>query len=340
MKLIKYITENKGTKLIKKQEKFNFIETGKKVLAIESDAVKILKDRLDNSFTVACEACFECTGKIIVMGIGKSGHIADKLAATLASTGTPSFFVHPGEAGHGDLGMISNNDIVIALSNSGETEEIIDLLPALRSMKVKIIALTGNKNSKIANYSDIHIDVRVEEEACPLNLAPTASTTAALAMGDAIAVALLEKRGFSIEDFAKSHPGGSIGKRILLLVEDIMHTNDEIPIVFENETLAQGLIEMSQKALGMTTVVNKEGDLVGIFTDGDLRRKLEDNVDIQKTLMHEVMTKDCLTATSNTLAVKAIEMIQANKITSLVVTKNKKVIGALNIHDLFRAGVM
>ena len=340
MKLIKYITENKGTKLIKKQEKFNFIETGKKVLAIESDAIKVLKDRLDSNFAAACEACFECTGKIIVMGIGKSGHIADKLAATLASTGTPSFFVHPGEAGHGDLGMISNNDIVIALSNSGETEEIIDLLPALRSMGVKVIALTGNKNSKIANYSDIHIDVRVEEEACPLNLAPTASTTAALAMGDAIAVALLEKRGFSIEDFAKSHPGGSIGKRILLLVEDIMHTNDEIPIVFENETLAQGLIEMSQKALGMTTIVNKKRDLVGIFTDGDLRRKLEDNVDIQKTLMHEVMTKDCLTATSNTLAVKAIEMIQANKITSLVVTKNKKVIGALNIHDLFRAGVM
>ena len=340
MKLIKYITENKRTKLIKKQEKFNFIATGKKVLAIESDAIKVLKDRLDSSFAAACEACFECTGKIIVMGIGKSGHIADKLAATLASTGTPSFFVHPGEAGHGDLGMISNNDIVIALSNSGETEEIIDLLPALRSMEIKIIALTGNKNSKIANYSNIHIDVRVEEEACPLNLAPTASTTAALAMGDAIAVALLEKRGFSIEDFAKSHPGGSIGKRILLLVEDIMHIDDEIPIVFENETLAQGLIEMSQKALGMTTVVNKEGDLVGIFTDGDLRRKLEENVDIQKTLMHEVMTKDCLTATSNTLAVKAIEMIQANKITSLVVTKNKKVIGALNIHDLFRAGVM
>jgi len=340
LKLIKYITENKGTKLIKKQEKFNFIETGKKVLAIESDAIKVLKDRLDSNFAAACEACFECTGKIIVMGIGKSGHIADKLAATLASTGTPSFFVHPGEAGHGDLGMISNNDIVVALSNSGETEEIIDLLPALRNMEIQIIALTGNKNSKIANYSNIHIDVRVEEEACPLNLAPTASTTAALAMGDAIAVALLEKRGFSIEDFAKSHPGGSIGKRILLLVEDIMHIDDEIPIVFENETLAQGLIEMSQKALGMTTIVNKKRDLVGIFTDGDLRRKLEDNVDIQKTLMHEVMTKDCLTATSNTLAVKAIEMIQANKITSLVVTKNKKVIGALNIHDLFRAGVM
>ena len=326
--------------MIKKQEEFNFIDIGKKVLAIESDAVKILKDRLDNSFTVACEACFECTGKIIVMGIGKSGHIADKLAATLASTGTPSFFVHPGEAGHGDLGMISNNDIVIALSNSGETEEIIDLLPALRSMEVKIIALTGNKNSKIANYSDIHIDVRVEEEACPLNLAPTASTTAALAMGDAIAVALLEKRGFSIEDFAKSHPGGSIGKKILLLVEDIMHIDDEIPIVFENETLAQGLIEMSQKALGMTAVVTKKGDLVGIFTDGDLRRKLKENIDIRKTLMHEVMTKDCITVASNILAVKAIEIIQANKITSLVVAKGKKVIGALNIHDLFRAGVM
>jgi len=326
--------------LIKKQEKFNFIEIGKKVLAIESDSIKVLKDRLDNSFAAACEACFECTGKIIVMGIGKSGHIADKLAATLASTGTPSFFVHPGEASHGDLGMISKNDVVIALSNSGETEEIIDLLPALRSIEVQIIALTGNKNSKIANYSNIHIDVRVEEEACPLNLAPTASTTAALAMGDAIAVALLEKRGFSIEDFAKSHPGGSIGKRILLLVEDIMHTGDEIPIVFENEALEKGLIEMSQKALGMTAVVNKKGTLVGIFTDGDLRRKLEEKVDIKKTLMHEVMTKDCLTVKSDILAVKAIEIIQTNKITSLIVTKGKKVEGALNIHDLFRAGVM
>jgi arabinose-5-phosphate isomerase len=210
--------------------------------------------------------------------------------------------------------MISNNDIVIALSNSGETEEIIDLLPALRSMEVKIIALTGNKNSKIAHYSDIHID--------------------------AIAVALLEKRGFSIEDFAKSHPGGSIGKKILLLVEDIMHIDDEIPIVFENETLAQGLIEMSQKALGMTAVVTKKGDLVGIFTDGDLRRRLKENIDIRKTLMHEVMTKDCITVASNILAVKAIEIIQANKITSLVVAKGKKVVGALNIHDLFRAGVM
>ncbi len=326
--------------MIKKQEKFNFIEIGKKVLAIESDSIKVLKDRLDNSFAAACEACFECTGKIIVMGIGKSGHIADKLAATLASTGTPSFFVHPGEASHGDLGMISKNDVVIALSNSGETEEIIDLLPALRSIEVQIIALTGNKNSKIANYSNIHIDVRVEEEACPLNLAPTASTTAALAMGDAIAVALLEKRGFSIEDFAKSHPGGSIGKRILLLVEDIMHTGDEIPIVFENEALEKGLIEMSQKALGMTAVVNKKGTLVGIFTDGDLRRKLEEKVDIKKTLMHEVMTKDCLTVKSDILAVKAIEIIQTNKITSLIVTKGKKVEGALNIHDLFRAGVM
>jgi len=326
--------------LIKKQEKFNFIEIGKKVLAIESDSIKVLKDRLDNSFAAACEACFECTGKIIVMGIGKSGHIADKLAATLASTGTPSFFVHPGGASHGDLGMISKNDVVIALSNSGETEEIIDLLPALRSIEVQIIALTGNKNSKIANYSNIHIDVRVEEEACPLNLAPTASTTAALAMGDAIAVALLEKRGFSIEDFAKSHPGGSIGKRILLLVEDIMHTGDEIPIVFENEALEKGLIEMSQKALGMTAVVNKKGTLVGIFTDGDLRRKLEEKVDIKKTLMHEVMTKDCLTVKSDILAVKAIEIIQTNKITSLIVTKGKKVEGALNIHDLFRAGVM
>ena len=326
--------------MTEKEEKFDFKSIGKKVLDIESIAIAKLKDQLDNSFDIACQLCLDCTGKIIVMGIGKSGHIADKLAATLASTGTPSFFVHPGEASHGDLGMISKSDVVMALSNSGKTEEIVNLLPILKNMGIKIIAMTGDDNSTIATASDVHIDVGVEEEACPMNLSPTASTTAALAMGDAIAVALLEKRGFSVEDFAKSHPGGSIGKKLLLLVQDIMHTEELIPVVFQDDKLARGLIEMSEKALGMTAIINKKEELVGIFTDGDLRRTLEANVDIQTTLMREVMTENCITVKPNLLAVKAVEIIQENKITSLVVVEENKIVGALNIHDLFRAGVM
>ena len=326
--------------MTEEEKKFDFISIGKKVLDIESTAIAKLKDQLDNNFDIACQLCLDCNGKIIVMGMGKSGHIADKLAATLASTGTPSFFVHPGEASHGDLGMISKSDVVIALSNSGKTEEIVGLVPILKNMGIKIIAMTGDGNSKIATASDIHIDVGVKEEACPMNLSPTASTTAALAMGDAIAVALLEKRGFSIEDFAKSHPGGSIGKKLLLLVEDIMHTDAQIPIVLQDHKLALGLIEMSEKALGMTAVINEKDELVGIYTDGDLRRTLEENVDIQTTLMREVMTKNCITVKPNLLAVKAVEIIQENKITSLVVVKENKIVGALNIHDLFRAGVM
>ncbi len=326
--------------MTEKEEKFDFKSIGKKVLDIESIAIAKLKDQLDDSFDIACQLCLDCTGKIIVMGIGKSGHIADKLAATLASTGTPSFFVHPGEASHGDLGMISKSDVVMALSNSGKTEEIVNLLPILKNMGIKIIAMTGDDNSTIATASDVHIDVGVEEEACPMNLSPTASTTAALAMGDAIAVALLEKRGFSVEDFAKSHPGGSIGKKLLLLVQDIMHIEELIPIVLQDDKLARGLIEMSEKALGMTAIINKKEELVGIFTDGDLRRTLEANVDIQTTLMREVMTENCITVKPNLLAVKAVEIIQENKITSLVVVEENKIVGALNIHDLFRAGVM
>jgi len=326
--------------LREKEEKFDFISIGKKVLDIESIAITKLKDQLDNNFDIACQLCLDCSGKIIVMGIGKSGHIADKLAATLASTGTPSFFVHPGEASHGDLGMISKSDIVLAISNSGKTEEIVSLLPILKNLGIKIISMTGHENSTIATGSDVHIHVGVEEEACPMNLSPTASTTAALAMGDAIAVALLEKRGFSVEDFAKSHPGGSIGKRLLLLVQDIMHTEEKIPIVLQEHKLALGLIEMTEKALGMTAITNEKDELVGIFTDGDLRRTLEANVNIQTTLMSEVMTKNCITVKPNLLAVKAVEIIQENKITSLVVVEENKIVGALNIHDLFLAGVM
>ncbi|MDG2229310.1 MAG: KpsF/GutQ family sugar-phosphate isomerase [Gammaproteobacteria bacterium] len=322
------------------KEKFNFIDTGKRVLDIESKAISELKNHLDEDFESACNACIQCNGKIIVMGVGKSGHIADKIAATFASTGTPSFFVSPSEALHGDLGMIDQNDIIIALSNSGESQEIIELLPVLKKMKIPIISLTGNNESKLAKASDSHINVSVKEEACPMNLAPTASTTAALAMGDAIAVALLEKKGFSEEDFAKSHPGGTLGKKLLLLVKDIMHIGDEIPYVSESDKLSTGLIEMSQKALGMTAVINDKNELTGIFTDGDLRRTLEKKVDIENTLMHQVMSKKPFVISPDQLATNAVEILQGKKITSLIVAQKNKIVGALNIHDLFRAGLM
>ena len=322
------------------KEKFNFIDTGKRVLDIESKAISELKNHLDEDFESACNACIQCNGKIIVMGVGKSGHIADKIAATFASTGTPSFFVSPSEALHGDLGMIDQNDIIIALSNSGESQEIIELLPVLKKMKIPIISLTGNNKSKLAKASDSHINVSVKEEACPMNLAPTASTTAALAMGDAIAVALLEKKGFSEEDFAKSHPGGTLGKKLLLSVKDIMHIGDEIPYVSESDKLSTGLIEMSQKALGMTAVINDKNELTGIFTDGDLRRTLEKKVDIENTLMHQVMSKKPLVISPDQLATNAVEILQGKKITSLIVAQKNKIVGALNIHDLFRAGLM
>ncbi|HIF19008.1 MAG TPA: KpsF/GutQ family sugar-phosphate isomerase [Gammaproteobacteria bacterium] len=324
----------------KEKNTFDYIDVANRVLDIESAAIKNLKGTLNKSFVEACEACGNCKGKIIVMGLGKSGHIADKIAATFASTGTPAFFIHPSEAIHGDLGMIDKEDVVLILSNSGETEEIVSLIPIIKKMGITIIALTGNKKSKLSNEANIHLNVEVKEEACPMNLAPTASTTAALAMGDAIAVALLEKKGFTKEDFAKSHPGGSLGKKLLLSLGDIMHRGDEIPIVYETDKLASGLIEMSEKALGMTAVKNDNNELVGIFTDGDLRRTLENKVDIQNTCMKEVMKKDPYTMSEDTLAYNAVATIQEMKITSLLIVKDKKVIGALNIHDLFRSGVM
>ena len=326
--------------MTKEKNTFDYIEVANRVLDIESAAIKDLKGTLNKSFVEACEACGNCKGKIIVMGLGKSGHIADKIAATFASTGAPAFFIHPSEAIHGDLGMIDKEDIVLILSYSGETEEIVSLIPIIKNMGITIIALTGNKKSKLSNEATINLNVEVKEEACPMNLAPTASTTAALAMGDAIAVALLEKKGFTKEDFAKSHPGGVLGKKLLLSLGDIMHEGDEIPIVYETDKLASGLIEMSEKALGMTAVLNNENELVGIFTDGDLRRTLENKVDIQSTYMKEVMKKDPYTMSAETLAYNAVAIIQEMKITSLLIVKDKTVIGALNIHDLFRAGVM
>ena len=324
----------------KEKNTFDYIDVANRVLDIESAAIKNLKGTLNKSFVEACEACENCKGKIIVMGLGKSGHIADKIAATFASTGTPAFFIHPSEAIHGDLGMIDKEDVVLILSNSGETEEIVSLIPMIKKMGITIIALTGNKKSKLSNEASVHVFVEVKEEACPMNLAPTASTTAALAMGDAIAVALLEKKGFTKEDFAKSHPGGSLGKKLLLSLGDIMHKDDEIPIVYETDKLASGLIEMSEKALGMTAVLNDNNELVGIFTDGDLRRTLENKIDIQSTYMKEVMKKDPYIMNEDTLAYNAVATIQEMKITSLLIVKDKRVIGALNIHDLFRAGVM
>ncbi|HJN00507.1 MAG TPA: KpsF/GutQ family sugar-phosphate isomerase [Gammaproteobacteria bacterium] len=319
---------------------FDYIGVAKKVLEIESKALAKQIDHIDEAFIEACELCLECTGKLIVMGLGKSGHIADKIAATLSSTGTPSYFIHPSEAIHGDLGMIDEKDIVLIFSYSGETEEIVSLIPYLKKKEIKILAFTGNADSKLSQESDVHIHVPVEEEACPMNLAPTASTTTALAVGDAFAVALLERKGFTKEDFAKSHPGGSLGKQLLLTINDIMHTEDEIPVVYSNDTLARGLIEMSQKALGMTTVVDQNNQLVGIFTDGDLRRTLESNIDIQATEMSEVMTANPFVLSADTLAYNAVSLIQEKKITSIIVAKENKVIGALNIHDLFRAGLM
>ena len=324
----------------KEKNTFDYIDVANRVLDIESAAIKNLKGTLNKSFVEACEACENCKGKIIVMGLGKSGHIADKIAATFASTGTSAFFIHPSEAIHGDLGMIDKEDIVLILSNSGETEEIVSLIPIIKNMGITIIALTGNEESKLSNEASINLNVKVKEEACPMNLAPTASTTAALAMGDAIAVALLEKKGFTKEDFAKSHPGGSLGRKLLLSLGDIMHKNNEIPIVYETDKLASGLIEMSEKALGMTAVLNDNNELVGIFTDGDLRRTLENKVDIQSTYMKEVMSKDPYIMNEDTLAYNAVATIQEMKITSLLIVKDKRVIGALNIHDLFRAGVM
>ena len=324
----------------KEKNTFDYIDVANRVLDIESAAIKNLKGTLNKSFVEACEACGNCKGKIIVMGLGKSGHIADKIAATFASTGTPAFFIHPSEAIHGDLGMIDKEDVVLILSNSGETEEIVSLIPMIKKMGITIIALTGNKKSKLSKEASVHVYVEVKEEACPMNLAPTASTTAALAMGDAIAVALLEKKGFTKEDFAKSHPGGSLGRKLLLSLGDIMHKDNEIPIVYETDKLASGLIEMSEKALGMTAVLNGDNELVGIFTDGDLRRTLENKVDIQRTYMKEVMKKDPYIMNEDTLAYNAVATIQEMKITSLLIVKDKKVIGALNIHDLFRAGVM
>ena len=312
-----------------------------KVLEIESRAVETLRDRLNDTFVAACELCLLTPGRVVVTGMGKSGHIGYKIAATLASTGTPAFFMHPGEASHGDLGMITADDVLLAVSYSGETEEVLTILPLVKRMGAKLLSMTGKPSSTLAKAADVHLDVSVSEEACPLNLAPTASTTATLAMGDALAVALLELRGFTAEDFAMSHPSGSLGKRLLLRVSDVMHIGDEIPKVTPDVVLGDGLLEMSQKGLGMTAIVDADDRIMGIFTDGDLRRALDAGVDIRSTAMQEVMHPKCKTISADHLAVEAVHIMEESKITGLLVVDNEmRLIGALNIHDLLRAGIM
>jgi arabinose-5-phosphate isomerase len=313
----------------------------REVLETEASAVSALAARLDGAFTAACQLMLECRGRVVVTGMGKSGHVANKIAATLASTGTPAFFVHPGEASHGDLGMIIGDDLVLALSNSGETSELVTILPLIKRLGVKLIAFTGKPDSTLARTADVHLDVSVAREACPLNLAPTASTTAALAMGDALAVALLHARGFTEEDFARSHPGGSLGRRLLLRVEDVMHKGERIPSVALGTNLSQALMEMTRKGLGMTAIVDAKGKVAGIFTDGDLRRTLDKQVDVHKARIDEVMTRDCTTVAADMLAGEALHIMESRKFNGLlVVDKDKKLVGALNMHDLLRAGIV
>lgn len=321
----------------------DLLALARKVLNIESTAVDQLKSRLDGSFAAACQLCLNTEGRVVVTGMGKSGHIAGKIAATLASTGTPSFFMHPAEASHGDLGMITKNDVLLAVSYSGETQEVVTILPLLKRMGAKLISMTGNPDSTLANAADVHLDVSVSEEACPLNLAPTASTTATLAMGDAMAVALLESRGFTEKDFALSHPSGSLGKHLVHLrrVEDVMRTGDRVPAVGSEITLRDSLVEMSEKSLGMTAIVDDDYRILGIFTDGDLRRALDAGTNVHETKIGEVMHRDCITVKPQTMAAEAVRTLEENKITALLVEdENGKLVGALNIHDLFRAGVM
>jgi arabinose-5-phosphate isomerase len=316
-------------------------ESGRSVIGIEAEAVQALASRIDQDFVAACQYILACSGRVVVIGMGKSGHIGNKIAATLASTGSPAFFVHPGEASHGDLGMITSSDVVLALSNSGETHEIVTILPLIKRMGAPLISMTGKAESTLAREADVNLDVGVAKEACPLDLAPTASTTAALVMGDALAIALLEARGFTAEDFALSHPGGSLGRRLLLHVHDIMHTGDQIPVVRQDAALRDALMEMTAKGLGMTAIVDSDGRPVGIFTDGDLRRCLDGGMDIHQATVTEVMTRGGRRIEPDRLAAEALNVMEEMKINALlVVDRDSRLCGALNMHDLLRAGVV
>ena len=321
----------------------NYLETAKRVFSDEITSLQTLSHKLDKSFDDACELLFQCKGKVVVCGMGKSGHIGNKIAATLASTGTSSFFMHPGEANHGDLGMLSEGDVLIGISNSGETSELIGLLPVVKRLNVPIIAITNKPNSSLANLSDVSLNIHVESEACSLGLAPTTSTTATLVLGDALAIALLEAKGFTSDDFALSHPGGSLGKRLLLTVSDIMVSGEAIPLVSLTSSVTQALFEISEKGLGMTGIVNEVQELVGVFTDGDLRRSLDKKIDIHTAQVSQVMTNSCITISADKLAVDALNLMQARKVNALLVTANnesKQAIGALKMHDLLKAGVV
>ena len=314
---------------------------GRQALRIEAQAVAALVDRLGEEFAAACRIFLDCRGRVVVSGMGKSGHVGGKIASTFASTGTPSFFLHPAEASHGDLGMLTKGDVVLAISNSGETAELLTILPLIKRMGAPLVAMTGSANSTLAREADVHLDVSVPAEACPLNLAPTASTTATLAMGDALAVALLGHRGFTEADFARSHPAGTLGRRLLLHVSDVMRSGDDLPMVRPNTPLSEGLLEMSRKRLGMTAVVNSKQHVVGIFTDGDLRRALDRRINIQKSRMADVMTKGGRSIAPQELAAEAVLMMEKHAINALLVEDDKgRLVGALNVHDLLRAGVM
>jgi len=318
------------------------VRSGRTVIATEAAAIRALEPRIGPEFIEACRLILGCQGRLVVTGMGKSGHIARKIAATLASTGTPSFYVHPGEASHGDLGMILPQDVVLALSNSGETDEVLFILPVIKRQGIPLIAITGNPNSSLADQADVHLDASISSEACPLGLAPTASTTAALVMGDALAIALLEARGFTSEDFARSHPAGSLGRRLLLHISDVMHTGDGIPAVSPNASLTEALMEMTRKHLGMTAVVDADRHLLGVFTDGDLRRALDDDgVDLRNVNVIELMTRGPKTISADKLAIEAAQLMEKHQIHALlVVDANQRVVGALNIHDLLRARVV
>ncbi len=322
-------------------EKQRFIDLGRSVIDIEKQAIERLGSSINGAFALACELILNCNGRVVVTGMGKSGHIGNKIAATLASTGTPSFFVHPGEASHGDLGMITKDDVVIAISNSGETAEINGILPVIKRKHVPLISMTGNPSSTLATLADVNLDTSVEKEACPLNLAPTASTTTALVMGDALAVALLDARGFSPDDFALSHPGGSLGRKLLLKVSDIMHVGEDVPKVSSEVSLQLALLEMTQKRLGMTAIVNANNELLGIFTDGDLRRMFEKRSSLHDSKIGELMTEKCTTVGPDILAAEAVQIMESKAIGALIVTnEQRQVIGALNMHDLLKAGVV
>jgi arabinose-5-phosphate isomerase len=317
------------------------LAAGRRALGIEAGAIKALQERIDTAFVQACELCLTASGRVIVCGLGKSGHIAHKIAATLASTGTPAFFLHAAEASHGDIGVVTAEDVLLAISYSGETGELLSLLPHLRRLGTPLIALTGNAASTLARAATVHLDVSVSEEACPLNLAPTASTTVALAMGDALATALLEARGFTPQDFARSHPGGALGRKLLLHVSDVMRKDADLPRVAAGVSLDQGLIEMSRKGLGLAAITAADGRLLGVFSDGDLRRALDRGVNLRETTMEQVMTRNPRTVQPGQLAADAVNSMQEHRVTALlVVDEQARLIGALNIHDLLRAGVV